>query len=145
MKKILLTICACIMLAISFTGCGIKASQKLTLEDFYNKSEDVRKAFDDDAAEMLRAQDCPFSDVSYTVVGNELDAIYTLKNKMPIEYKPMFEAALGNQLVIKSQSQVNTLRLHTSHLSDDPIIMKTIVKNPDGAIFYEYTYTEPTE
>lgn len=142
-KKILISLCACIVLTSTLAGCAVMPMKKTTLQEVYDASPDIQKSFDDDIKEFKRTNSDAYSDAQIDITGNQISYIFTFKETMPATYKNLFLAALGNSLTIQCQTQVNSLRKNATYLTSDPVSMRYVFLNPDGSEFYSYTYTEP--
>lgn len=142
-KKILATLCAAVVLVSTLAGCAQFTTKKMTLQEVYESSDEVRKSFDNDIANFKREYSDSYSDAKIEISGNSISYIFTFKETMPIAYQGLFVAALGNTLEIQCQTQVYSVRKNATYLTDEPLSMSYIIKNPDGTEFYTYTYTEP--
>jgi len=138
MKKYLLSVVACLMLALSLVGCG-KTHKTMTFQEIYESDAVIRSKIDAQVASMKTEE---YKDVSLKYEGNAAIYTFTFNQNLAPEYRSVFEKMVGNSYNVMCKTNINSMRNSSVYLAEDPITMTVIFNNADGSEFYTFTYTE---
>ena len=131
MKKRIIALLACLVLALALTACG--SSETETLEDKYSQ-ETVQEQI----SEMTSQYSDVYSDIQISLSGNRITYAFTFAQQVQVTQEDVDKAFEGDSSVNDLFDQIS----EESGIPADKIEIEYVYKNPDGTVLADSILTK---